>query len=86
MGGTNFDRGVFPEMYQWPLSGINILCVFLPLLCLTLTLALLNKLKDARPTSNFQSIRLLDQDCWYKFTYLLANSADPDQLASSEAD
>ena len=36
------------------------------------------------PTSNFQPIRLLDQDCCYKFTYL-ANSADPDQLASSEA-
>ena len=23
--------------------------------------------------------------CWYKFAYLMANSADPDQLASSEA-
>ena len=37
------------------------------------------------PTSNFQPIRLLDADCYYKFTYLTANSADPDQLASSEA-
>ena len=37
------------------------------------------------PTSNFQPIRLLDQDCCYKFAYLMANSADPDQLASSEA-
>ena len=37
------------------------------------------------PTSNFQPIRLLDLDCWYKFTYLMSNSADPDQLTSSEA-
>ena len=37
------------------------------------------------PTSNFQLIRLLDPDCLYKFTYLMANSADQDQLASSEA-
>ena len=36
------------------------------------------------PISNFH-IRLLDSDCWYKFTYLMANNADPDQLASSEA-
>ena len=35
--------------------------------------------------SNFQPIRLLDPDCCYKFTYLIANSADLDQLASSEA-
>ena len=35
------------------------------------------------PTSNFQPIRLLDRDCCYKFTYLMANSADLDQLASS---
>ena len=34
------------------------------------------------PIYNFQPIRLLD--C-YKFAYLIANSADPDQLASSEA-
>ena len=37
------------------------------------------------PTSNFQPIRLLDPDSCYKFTYLLPNSAYPDQLASSEA-
>ena len=37
------------------------------------------------PTPNFQSIRLLDLGCWYEFTYWMANSADPDQLASSEA-
>ena len=36
-------------------------------------------------TFNFQPIRLLDPDCCYKFAYLMANSADPDQLASSEA-
>ena len=41
--------------------------------------------KDAKPTSNFQPIRLLDPDCCYEFTYLIANSADPDQQASSEA-
>ena len=33
---------------------------------------------------NFQPIRLLDQDCCYKFTYLIINSADPDKLASSD--
>ena len=37
------------------------------------------------PTSNFQPIRLLDLNCCYNFTYFMANSADPDQLASSEA-
>ena len=37
------------------------------------------------PTSNFQPIRLLDPGFWYKFTYLMTNSADPDQLASEEA-
>ena len=37
------------------------------------------------PFSNFQPIKLLDPDCCYKFTYSVANSADPDQLASSEA-
>ena len=40
---------------------------------------------DATPISNFQPIRLFDLDCRYKFTYLMANSADPDQLASSKA-
>ena len=39
---------------------------------------------DATPISNFQPIRLHDPGCCYKFTYLMANSADPDQLASSE--
>ena len=47
-----------------------------------LTLVLLNK--DATPTSNFQPIRLLDPDFCNKFTYLMTNSADPDQLASSQ--
>ena len=40
---------------------------------------------DATPTSNFQPIRLLDPSCRYKFTYLMANSADLGQLASEEA-
>ena len=35
------------------------------------------------PTSNFQPIRLLDPNCCNKFIYLVANSADPDQLASN---
>ena len=34
------------------------------------------------PISNFQPIRLLYPDCWYKLALLMANSADPDQLAS----
>ena len=34
------------------------------------------------PTSNFQPIRLLDPDCCHEFAYLMANRADPDQLAS----
>ena len=38
---------------------------------------------NATPTSNFQQIRWLDQACWYKFTYLMKISADPDQLESS---
>ena len=37
------------------------------------------------PTSNFQPITLLDPDFCYKFAHLMANSADPDQFASSEA-
>ena len=45
-----------------------------------LTLVMLNT-----PISNFQQIRLLDPDCCHKFTYLMTNSADTDQLASSEA-
>ena len=44
---------------------------------------MLNKLRCH--ASNFQPIRLLDLDFCYKFIYLMANSADPDQLASSEA-
>ena len=48
------------------------------------TLAMLNKLR-CHATSNFQLNRLLDPDGCYKITYLMANSADPDQLASSEA-
>ena len=36
------------------------------------------------PTSNFQPIWLLDPDYWYKFTYLMANSTEPDQLASQK--
>ena len=49
-----------------------------------LTLVLLNKLR-CHAHFKFQPIRLLDPDFCYKFTYLMANSADPDQLASWEA-
>ena len=37
------------------------------------------------PIFNFKPIRLLDLGCLYIFTYLMTNSVDPDQLASSEA-
>ena len=37
------------------------------------------------PTSNFQPVRLLDPINCSKFINLMTNSADPDQLASSEA-
>ena len=33
-------------------------------------------------TSNFHAIILVDLDCFYKLTYLMANSADPNQLVS----
>ena len=47
---------------------------------MTLSLVLLNKLRcDAH--FKFQPVSLLDLDCCYKFTYLMANNADPDQLA-----
>ena len=42
-------------------------------------------MKMPRPISSFQPIKLFDPDCWLLFTYLMANSAEPDQLASSEA-
>ena len=47
-----------------------------------LTLVILNKLRCH--THFCQPIKLLDQDCLYKFTYLWTYSADPDQLSSSE--
>ena len=46
-----------------------------------LTLVLLNKLR-CHATSNFHSIRLLDPGFQHKVTYLMTNSAEPDQLAS----
>ena len=47
---------------------------------IVLALVLLNKLRPP----NFQPIRLLDLNYCYKFTYLMVNSADLDQLASEE--
>ena len=35
-----------------------------------------------RMPSKCQPIRCLDQDCWHKFINWIANSEDPDQLAS----
>ena len=43
-----------------------------------------NKL-NTMPTYNFQPISLLDPGCRYKFSYLMTNSENPDQLASTEA-
>ena len=40
--------------------------------------SLISPCQDATPTSNCQPIRLLDPGCCYKFTCLMANSADPD--------
>ena len=57
---------------------------FVVLWLIYLTLVLLNKLR-CHAHFKFQPIRLLDPHCCYKFAYLMANSADPDQLASSEA-
>ena len=54
-------------------------------ICGELTLVMLNKLRWHTPTSNFQPIRILDPCYLYRFMYLMTNSADPDQLASSEA-
>ena len=50
-----------------------------------LTLVLLNKLR-CHAYFNFLPIRLLNPNCCYKFTYLMTNSADPDQLASKPTD
>ena len=33
---------------------------------------------------HFQPVQSLDPDFLYKYTYLLANNVDPDQLASEE--
>ena len=47
-----------------------------------INLVMLNKL---RCHSHFLlSANQIESGCWYKFTYLLAKSADQDQLASSE--
>ena len=65
-------------------QGRQLFQVFIFLLKVTiLTLVMPNKL---RCHAQFQfSACPLDQGCWYKFTYWMTNSADPDQLASSEA-
>ena len=42
-------------------------------------------IKMPHPLIIFQPIRLLDLGYGYKCTYLVTNSADPDQLASEEA-
>ena len=42
-------------------------------------------IKMPHPFLIFSQFRLLYPDYWHKYTYLMANSVDPDQLASSEA-
>ena len=49
-----------------------------------LTLVMLNKIKMPCPFLIDNQSDYLIQICWYKFTYWMTNSADPDQLASSE--
>ena len=49
-----------------------------------LTLVMLIKIKMPRPLLIFSQSDY-DPGCWYKFKYWIANSVDPDQLASSEA-
>ena len=44
-----------------------------------------NPSKMPRPLLIFSQSDYFDRDCCYKFTFLMANSVDPDQLASSEA-
>ena len=54
---------------------------YLPSVPFTLTLVLLNKLR-CHTHFQFSANQIIDPDCCYKFTYLMANSADPNQLAS----
>ena len=42
--------------------------------------------QDDTSTSKCQSIRLLAPGCWHKFTCWMTNSADSDQLASTDLD
>ena len=79
---SNPVRGRIQSITVWQF----ILLFSLSLTCLSiyvLTLVLLNKL---RCHTHFQFSACRITWSWlYKFTYLLANSADPDQLAFSEA-
>ena len=49
-----------------------------------LTLVMLNKLR-CHTHFQFSPNQITWSGCWYTFTYWMTNSADPDQLASSEA-
>ena len=42
--------------------------------------------KDATPTSNCHPTRLLNSNFWYKFTYQMTNSADPDSRLPTDLD
>ena len=44
----------------------------------SLTVAMLNTLRCHTHFWFSANLRLLDPDCWYKFIYLMANSANPD--------
>ena len=75
------------------LTALSIFCLIFTFYCIKIHSVLKKQYlplpcwinQEAPPTSNFQPIRLLDPGCWYKFTNKMTNSADPDQLASSEA-
>ena len=63
--------------FLWGIGKVSVIkCDFLKVYLFTLNL-------DGTSTSNFQPIRFFDPDFLYKFTYLMKNSAEPDQLASS---
>ena len=82
---------VLSSIREWPCHTVKMCWLVLASIIWTIRPIFLvdpcdaEKIKDTMPTSNFQPVRLLDPVCWYKFTYLITNSADPDQLVSEEA-
>ena len=73
-----YSQSYCPE--TWLTSQLFSECQAKQKLDLCLTLAMLNKVSCH---ANFKlPIILFNPDCWYKFTYLMTNCADPVQLAS----